>query len=72
MLKGTLVGASGWDKDLLGCSVEAVIKPPAGRADEFLRRRMIYGNHLQWVYGDYAKELNTVGEMLGWNVEVFC
>ncbi len=71
VLRGTLVGSSGWGKDLLGCSVEAVIKPPPGRTDEFLRRRMIYGNHLQWVYGDYTKELKTLGEMLGLSVEVF-
>jgi hypothetical protein len=71
VLKGTLVGASGWGKDLLGCSVEAVIKPPTGRIHEFLRRRMIYGNHLQWVYGDYTKELKVLGEMLGLNVDVF-
>jgi hypothetical protein len=71
VLKGTLVGSSGWDKDLLGCSVEAVIKCPPDRADEFFRRRMVYGNHLQWVYGDYSKELKTLGEMLGLNVEVF-
>jgi len=72
VLKGTLVGASGWGKDLLGCSVEAVIKPPEGKADEFLRRRMVYGNHLQWVYGDYSRELKTVGEMLGLSVDVYC
>jgi len=71
VLKGTLVGSSGWGKDLLGCSVEAVIKPPEGKAHEFLRRRMIYGNHLQWVYGDYARDLKTIGEMLGLTVEVF-
>lgn len=71
VLKGTLVGASGWSQDLLGCSVEAVIRPPAGRTDEFLRRRMAYGNHLQWVYGDYSRELKTLGEMLGLSVEVF-
>ncbi|MFC1597242.1 hypothetical protein ACFL5Q_04805 [Planctomycetota bacterium] len=71
VLQGTLVGSSGWNKDLLGCSVEAVIKPPPGRTDEFLRRRMVYGNHLQWVYGDYTKELKTLGEMLGLSVDVF-
>lgn len=71
VLRGTLVGSSGWGKDLLGCSVEAVIKPPSGRADEFLRRRMVYGNHLQWVYGDYTRQLKTLGEMLGLTVEVF-
>ena len=71
VLKGTLVGSSGWGKDLLGCSVEAVIKPPPGQSDEFLRRRMVYGNHLQWVYGDYTKELQTLGEMLGLHVDLF-
>lgn len=71
VLRGTLVGSSGWDQDLLGCSVEAVIEPPAGRRDEFLRRRLEYGNHLQWVYGDYTRELQTLGEMLGLEVELF-
>ena len=70
VLKGTLVGSSGWGKDVLGCSVEAVIKPPPGRADEFMQRRLVYGNHLPWVYGDYAKELKILGEMLGLSVEV--
>lgn len=70
VLKGTLTGSSGWGKDLLGCSVEAVIKPPPGRADEFLRRRLVYGNHLPWVYGDYTTELKTLGEMVGLRVEV--
>jgi hypothetical protein len=72
VLKGTLVGASGWGQDLLGCSVEAVIKPPEGRTDEFLRARVIYGNHLPWVYGDYTSELATLGEMLGLGVQVIC
>ena len=58
VLKRTLTGSSGWGKDLFGCSVEAVIKPPPGRADEFLRRRLVYGNHLPWVYGDHTTELN--------------
>jgi hypothetical protein len=71
VLKGTLVGSSGWGQDLLSCSVEAVIQPPADKAHEYLRRRMIYGNHLQWVYGDYSNELKILGEMLGLSVEVF-
>jgi L-fucose isomerase-like protein len=70
VLKGALVDSSGWGQDLLGCSVEAVIQAPAGRRDEFLRRRLVYGNHLQWVYGDYTKELQTLGEMLKLEVEV--
>ncbi|MHB8955580.1 MAG: hypothetical protein ACYC4U_21600 [Pirellulaceae bacterium] len=71
VLKGTLVASSGWGQDLLGCSVEAVIQPPPDHAHEFLRRRMVYGNHLQWVYGDYTQELKLLGEMLGLSVEVF-
>jgi hypothetical protein len=71
VLRGTLVGASGWGQDLLSCSVEAVIQPPPDQAHAFLRRRMIYGNHLQWVYGDYTKELQMLGDMLGLQVEVF-
>lgn len=70
VLAGELVGASGWDKDLLGCSVEALIKPPEGRADEFLKKRLEFGNHLQWVYGDYSAETRQLGQMLGLEVEV--
>jgi hypothetical protein len=70
VLKGQLVGASGWGKDLIGCSVEAVIKPPEGRCGEFLVKRLEYGNHLQWVYGDHAESLRLLGEMLGLTVEV--
>jgi hypothetical protein len=35
-----------------------------------LQLGLVYGNHLQWVYGDYTKELKTLGEMLGLGVEV--
>ena len=70
VLKGTLVGSSGWGKDLIGCSVEAVIKPPEGRADEFIRKRLVYGNHLPWVYGDYSTQMQQLGELLGLEVEL--
>lgn len=70
VLKGQLVGASGWGQDLIGCSVEALIKPPEGRVEEFLKKRLDYGNHLQWVYGDYTEELRQIGEMLKLEVEV--
>ncbi len=70
VLKGTLVGSSGWDQDLIGCSVAAVIRPPEGRAEEFLKKRLEYGNHLQWVYGDYTRELATLAQMLQLQVEV--
>jgi len=65
-----LVGCSGWDQDLIGCSVVAVIRPPEGRTDEFLKKRLEYGNHLQWVYGDYTRQLTQLGQMLGLEVEV--
>jgi hypothetical protein len=70
VLRGRLVGASGWNQDLIGCSVEAVIAPPEGRCDEFLKKRLEYGNHLQWVYGDWTEEMHTVGQMLGLEVEL--
>ncbi len=70
VLKGQLVGASGWNQDLVGCSVEAVIKPPEGRCEEFLKKRLEFGNHLQWVYGDWSAEMREAGQMLGLEVDV--
>lgn len=70
VLRGELVGASGWGRDRLGCSVEALIKPPQGKTDEFLKKRLEYGNHLQWVYGDFTRQLRQLGQMLGLEVEV--
>ncbi|HUU30192.1 MAG TPA: hypothetical protein VM123_20500 [archaeon] len=70
VLKGELVGSSGWDNDYLGCSVEAVIKPPDGRTGEFMKKRIDYGNHLPWVYGDYSEEIRQLGEMLKLEVDV--
>jgi hypothetical protein len=69
VLRGELVGGSGWGEDSIGCSVEALIRPPQGRLDEFLRKRLEYGNHLQWVYGDWTAEMQQLGEMLGLQVE---
>lgn len=43
---------------------------PGEDIDEFMRRRLVYGNHLPWVYGDYTKELKTLGEMLKLEVEL--
>ena len=71
VLRGELVGASGWNQDVIGCSVEAVIRAPEGRLDEYLHRRADYGNHLQWVYGDYTRQLKNLCEMLQIKVELF-
>jgi hypothetical protein len=71
VLKGELVGASGWgETNQLGCSVTAVIKPSNGRILEYLERRTDYGNHSPWVYGDYTQEIRQLGKMLNLDVEI--
>jgi hypothetical protein len=70
VLRGELVGSSGWDRDHLGCSVEALIRPPEGRLDEFLKKRLEFGNHLPWVYGDYTEQLAELGPMAGLEVDL--
>ncbi len=70
LLRGRLVGSAGWEGDNLGCSVEARIKPKEGRAVDFARKQADYGNHLIWVYGDYADQMKQLGQMLGMTVEV--
>jgi L-fucose isomerase-like protein len=69
VLKGTLVGATGWGEDAIGCSVHADIQPPQGRFEEFDLRRAEYGGHMQWVFGDYTREMRQLGEMLKLEVE---
>jgi L-fucose isomerase-like protein len=71
LLKGKLVGSSGWDHDELGCSVEAHIKPVhSGDAAVFVRKQKDYGNHLVWTYGDYADDMVQLCGMLGLQAEV--
>jgi hypothetical protein len=71
VLKGRLVGSGGWGEDRLGCSVSAfLVGAESGTAETFVRRQSEYGNHLVWVYGDYADELEFLGAMLGIEVEV--
>lgn len=71
VMRGQLTGAEGWEKDSLGCSVAAIVKPvESGRGDHFIRRQTEYGNHLSWVYGDYSSELTELGRLLGLEVEV--
>jgi len=71
LLRGTLVGSSGWDEDKLGCSVEAHIKPAnSGDATAFVRKQKGYGNHLLWTYGDYVDEMVQLYDMLGLQTEV--
>ena len=70
VLKGKLVGSDGWEGDNLGCSVEARVVPIEGKAEDFARKQADYGNHLIWVYGHYADELQQLGEMLHMKVDV--
>ena len=71
VMRGLLTGSEGWEKDNLGCSVQAVIKPAeSGNGGRFIRRQMEYGNHLSWVYGDYGSKLEQLGRLLGIEVEV--
>lgn len=71
VMRGLLTGSEGWDKDNLGCSVQAFIKPAeSGEGSRFIRRQTEYGNHLSWVYGDYAPQLQELGQLLGIEVEV--
>ena len=70
VIRGELVAASGWGKDLIGCSVEAVIRPPKGRLEDCMRSRVVYGNHQQWVYGDWTRPMRQLAELLGLKADV--
>ncbi|HVN83199.1 MAG TPA: hypothetical protein VMW38_29715 [Terriglobia bacterium] len=71
VMKGKLVRAEGWDKDNLGCSVAAFIKSAeTGNGSPFVRKQAEYGNHLVWIYGDYAERMRQLGDLMGLEVEV--
>ncbi len=71
VMKGKLVRSEGWDEDNLGCSVAAFIIPAeTGNAEPFVRRQAEYGNHLVWIYGDYAEPMRQLGGLMGLEVEV--
>ncbi len=71
VLKGEIVGTGGWNEDRLGCAVTAWMKGrESGTAEHFRRKMIDYGNHLVWVYGDYTEQMEKMGEMCGFEVEV--
>ena len=71
VLKATLVRSEGWEKDNLGCSVAAFVKPAeSGDGEAFVRKQAEYGNHLVWVYGDYADAMRQLGGLMNLQVEV--
>jgi hypothetical protein len=71
LLRGRIVGSSGWGEDKLGCSVEAHVKPVnSGDAAVFVRKQKDYGNHLIWTYGDYADDMVQLCNIIGLETEV--
>jgi len=71
LLKGKLIGSSGWGEDKLGCSVEAHVKPAdSGDSAVFVRKQKDYGNHLIWTYGDYVDDMVQLCDMLGLQTEI--
>ena len=71
LLKGRLVGSTGWGDDTLGCSVEAHVEPvDSGDSMVFVRKQKDYGNHLIWTYGDYVDDMVQLCDMLGLQTEV--
>jgi L-fucose isomerase-like protein len=71
VLKGTLVSSQGWGEDVVGCNdVANIVGKESGSAEEFVKRQADYGNHLPWVYGDYAEQLEKLGNLIGIDVAV--
>jgi L-fucose isomerase-like protein len=71
LLKGMLVGSSGWGEDKLGCSVEAHVKPvDTGDSMAFVHKQKDDGNHLIWTYGDYVHDMIQLFDILGLQTEI--
>ena len=71
VLRGILVGSQGWGEDIVGChDIANIVGKESGTAEEFARKQTDYGNHLPWVYGDYAENLKRLGDLLGIDVKV--
>ena len=54
------------DVSLIGCSLTAHIKVPDAR--ESMRKLTDFGSHLSMVYGDYTREIDELGDMMGLEV----
>ncbi len=59
--KGTIV--AGGDYDLDNCNGYVVYR--VADQEKFYNAQLYFGNHLPFVYGDYTKELELLGECLG-------
>ncbi|MCC8081049.1 MAG: hypothetical protein LIO80_03375 [Lachnospiraceae bacterium] len=62
--KGTIV--AGGDYDLDNCNGYVVYR--VADQEKFYQAQLYFGNHLPFVYGDYTKELEMLGESLGLEV----
>jgi hypothetical protein len=55
----------------VGChDIANITGKESGTAEDFVRKQADYGNHLPWVYGDYAGQLQKLGELVGIDVVV--
>lgn len=71
VLRGKLMSSQGWGEDVPGChDIANIVGVESGTAEEFVRKQTDYGNHLPWVYGDYAVQLKKLGELTGIDVVV--
>jgi hypothetical protein len=50
-----------------GCAQNVVMKIPNGRA--FWKAQQNYGSHLTFVYGDYTRQIEDLGELMNFEVK---
>ena len=62
---GEVIGGSGLEG--CGCAQNVEMKIPNGR--KFWKTSLNYGHHLAFVYGDYTRQIEDLGEMMGFEVE---
>ncbi|MEA4853437.1 MAG: fucose isomerase [Christensenella sp.] len=62
--KGTIVGGGGYDYD--NCNTSVFFKPEDQKT--FYDAQKYVGNHMPLIYGDYTRELERLGEILGLEV----
>lgn len=71
VLRGNLVSSKGWGEDVPGChDIANIVGKISGTSEEFVRNQADYGNHLPWVYGDYAGQLEKLCKLTGVEIKV--
>ncbi len=66
LVKGEITGCSGFRE--IGCLLKVIIKVPD--VYSFYRKAMRFNHHHVMVYGDYTQELISLGEIMGFKVEI--